>query len=67
MKYFSINKEWHGNKKAGGLFFGIKINYPISIRSFDPHYTYRCIDIKIGLIVVTLNVEIKYDHWPNYE
>jgi hypothetical protein len=66
MKYIDIDKEWHC-KEGSGLFFGIKIIFPISIRLFDPQCTYKCIFIKIGLIVLTVNVTIKYDYWPDYD
>ena len=57
MKYLSIYSEWHC-RKAGGLFFGIRVDFPVAIYDSESYYT--LLRFTIGLIVCSIKVDIKY-------
>ena len=62
MKYLSIYPEWHC-RKAGGLFFGIRVDFPVAIydsESYASKHTYTLLRFTIGLIVYSIKVDIKY-------
>lgn len=63
-----MSATWHC-KKAGGLFLGFKINFPIRIVPSAENYDlldkidfYNSILIKFGLLFFTIHFEIKYNH-----
>lgn len=63
-KYLSIYPEWHC-RKAGGLFFGCRLDFPCSIYdadAFASKHTYTCLRLTFGLIVFSVKVDIKYNH-----
>jgi hypothetical protein len=65
-KYLNVSTTWHC-KKAGGLFLGLKLNFPIAITQSAESYdineiseNYKYISIKLGLLLFTINFEIMY-------
>ena len=63
-KYLAIYPKWHC-KKAGGLLLGIRLHFPTLIFVHDDRgYTcsYMCSTLTFGLIVFSINVDIKYDY-----
>lgn len=61
-KYLSVYPEWHC-RKAGGLFFGIRVDFPVAIydsESDASRHTYTCLRLTFGLIVCSVKVDIKY-------
>lgn len=64
MKYLSIYPEWHC-RKAGGLFLGIRVNFPVAIydsESYASKHTYTLLRLTFGLIVCSLKIDIKYNY-----
>ena len=64
MKYLSIYPEWNC-RKAGGLFFGIRVCFPTSIydgEAFASKHTYTLLRLTFGLIVCSLKIDIKYNY-----
>ena len=57
MKYLSIYPEWNC-RKAGGLFLGIRVDFPVAIYDSESYYT--LLRFTIGLIVCSIKVDIKY-------
>ena len=65
MKYLSIYPEWHC-RKAGGLFFGCRLDFPCRIydvQSFASKHTYIRLRLTFGLIVCSINIDIKYNYF----
>ena len=63
-KYLDIYPKWHC-KKAGGLFFGIRLDFPTGIydtKAFASNHTYTSLRLTFGLIVCSINVDIKYNY-----
>jgi hypothetical protein len=63
-KYLSIYPTWHC-RKAGGLFVGIRCQFPARIydsESFAAKHTYTCLRLTFGLIVCSINLDIKYNY-----
>ena len=63
-KHLSISPEYHC-RKAGALFFGIKLDFPTEIydaQAFASHHTYTCLRLTFGLIVCSIKVDIKYNY-----
>ena len=64
MKYLSIYPEWHC-RTFGGLFLGIRIMFPHTIRRNDAlgiDDTYEVITLQLGLIFFTLRFDFKYGY-----
>jgi hypothetical protein len=64
MKYLSIYPEWHC-RKAGGLFFGIRLDFPTEIyddQAFASKHTYTRLRLTFGLIVCSIKIDIKYNY-----
>jgi len=69
-KYLSIYPQWHCRNR-GGLFLGIRLQFPniiYDIEAVDRH-TSTCLRLTLGLLVFSINVEIKYNYakdipWP---
>lgn len=63
MKYLSIYPEWNC-RKAGGLFLGIRVDFPVAIYDSESddasRHTYTLLRFTIGLIVCSIKVDIKY-------
>lgn len=70
-KYLSIYTTWHC-RKAGGLFVGMRFQFPARIydsEAFADKHTYTCLRLTLGLLVFSINVELKYNYakdipWP---
>lgn len=63
-KYLDIFPTWHC-KKAGGLLLGIRLHFPTSIydtKAFASNHTYTSLRLTFGLIVCSINVDIKYNY-----
>lgn len=62
--------RWHGFRKAGGLFLGLRINYPISIHDgpqkgeVTTNTTFTSMTIHIGILVVTLSFTLNWNVKP---
>lgn len=60
----------HGFRKAGGLFFGLKINYPISVYDGPEkgggttETKFTSMVIHLGLGVATVSFELKWNIKP---
>ena len=64
MKYLDIYTQWHC-RRAGGLFFGIRIQFPIRILEDDPfivNYSYTNLRFTFGLILFSVTIDVKYDY-----
>ncbi len=62
-KYLSIYPQWH-YRNGGGLFLGIKLQFPkiiYDIEAIDKH-TYACLRLTLGLLVFSINVDVKYNY-----
>ena len=62
-KYLSIYPQWHC-RNGGGLFLGIRLQFPkiiYDIEAIDKH-TYACLRLTLGLLVFSINVEVKYNY-----
>jgi len=63
-KYLAIYPKWHC-KKAGGLLLGIRLHFPTSIydsEAFASRHTYTSSLLTFGLIVCSINLDIKYNY-----
>lgn len=63
-KHLSISPEYHC-RKAGGLFLGCRLDFPASIydaEAFASKHTYTRLRLTFGLIVFSINVDIKYNY-----
>ena len=63
-KYLSVYPQWHC-KNGGGLFVGIRFQFPVSIydsEAFASKHTYTCLRLTLGLLVISINVEVKYNY-----
>jgi hypothetical protein len=63
-KYLRIYPTWHC-RNGGGLFVGFRFLFPVKMYvcdAFASADTYTCLRLTLGLLVVTLNVEIKYNY-----
>jgi len=63
-KYLDIYPKWHC-KKAGGLLLGIRLHFPVSIydsEAFASKHTYTCLRLTLGLLVISINLDIKYNY-----
>jgi len=61
-KYLSIYPQWHC-RNGGGLFLGIKLQFPkiiYDIEAIDKH-TYACLRLTLGLLMFSINVDVKYN------
>ena len=64
IKYCSIKIESHGFKKFGGIFLGLRIEYPHSIydmEAFSKRHTYKTMGISLGLILFSIKISFNYD------
>ena len=62
-KYLSIYPQWHC-RNGGGLFLGIRLQFPkiiYDIEAFASKHTYTCLRLTLGLLVFSINVDIKYN------
>lgn len=62
-KYLDIFFSWHC-KPNGGLFFGLKLQFPFWMSGYE--IDNQAIVITIGLIFFSINVYIKYNHKKVY-
>lgn len=62
-RYLSVYLESHC-RRGGGLFFGIKLHFPLRICP-NPSYEnyYDMIGIYFGFILFTIKIDIKYNHY----
>jgi hypothetical protein len=59
-KYLDIHTKWYC-KKAGGLLLGIRLHFPTLIFVND-YSGYMCSTLTFGLIVCSINLDIKYNY-----
>jgi hypothetical protein len=69
-KYISVYPQWHC-RNGGGLFVGIRFQFPVTnydSEAFASNHTYSCLRLTLGLLVFSINVELKYNYkdipWP---
>jgi hypothetical protein len=63
-KYLSIYPQWHC-RNGGGLFVGIRFQFPVTnydSEAFASKHTYSCLRLTLGLLVFSINVELKYNY-----
>ena len=63
-KYLSIYPQWHC-RNGGGLFLGIRLQFPVTnydSEAFASNHTYSCLRLTLGLLVFSINVEVKYNY-----
>jgi hypothetical protein len=63
-KYLSIYPQWHC-RNGGGLFVGIRFQFPVTnydSEAFASKHTYSCLRLTLGLLVFSINVEVKYNY-----
>jgi hypothetical protein len=63
-KYLSVYPQWHC-RNDGGLFVGIRFQLPVSIydsEALASKHTYTCLRLTLGLLVFSINVEVKYNY-----
>jgi len=52
-------------RNGGGLFVGIRFQFPVSIydsEAFASKHSYTCLRLTLGLLVFTINVDVKYNY-----
>ncbi len=70
-KYLSIYPQWYC-RNGGGLFVGIRFQFPVTnydSEAYASNHTYSCLRLTLGLLVFSINVEVKYNYakdipWP---
>jgi len=63
-KYLSIYPQWH-YRNGGGLFVGIRFQFPVTnydSEAFASKHTYSCLRLTLGLLVFSINVDVKYNY-----
>jgi hypothetical protein len=63
-KYLSIYPQWHC-RNGGGLFVGIRFQFPVTnydSEAFASKHTYSCLRLTLGLLVFSINVDVKYNY-----
>jgi len=63
-KYLSIYPQWHC-RNGGGLFLGIRLQFPVTnydSEAFASNHTYSCLRLTLGLLVFSINVDVKYNY-----
>lgn len=61
MKHIGFNLQWHA-RKGGGLFLGVRLDFPCYIFDMERNSHYTLIKLKIGLLLFTLNIDIMHSH-----
>ena len=52
----------HGTQLGGGLFMGIKLEYPVSIYDEQINETYKLSTLHFGFLIFTLKISVTHGH-----
>jgi hypothetical protein len=64
LKYIQIYPQWHCHfRTGGGLFVGCRLQFPARIYALNPEgYIWTSLHLTLGLLIFSLNIELKYKH-----